>query len=268
MKKLLLFMMLTACAKVDLVDAVELTGQFTQGGMATGVVSPGAQVEFEGKPVYVANDGRFFIGFDRMAPVETNLKIVEGKAVKTQQIIIEPRTYDTQKVTGVPAKTVNPDPKQVERINKEAARIRKARQVMSDTAFLAGLELQNPVPKARISGVYGSRRVYNGEERSWHKGLDFAAPTGTPILAPADGVVRLAMHDSFMNGHTILVDHGHGVSTIYAHLSKILVKENDKIEAGQVIGAVGSTGRSSGPHLHLGLSWHNIALDPQLFIKD
>lgn len=266
MKKILYFILLTAAANVS---AVELEGRFTQGGLATGKVAPGSKVMFEGAPVHVGSDGRFFIGFERFAPVEATLKITQGQQAETQKIIIEPRTYDTQTVDGVPARTVNPDPKETEQVNREAGRIKKARQVMSEMAFLANLKLQNPVPKAkRISGVYGSRRVYNGEERSWHKGLDFAAPTGTPILAPADGIVRLVMRDSIMNGNLVLVDHGYGVSTIYAHLSKIDVHENDKIKTGQGIGAVGSTGRSSGPHLHLGLSWHNIALDPQLFIQE
>ena len=266
MKKILFFMLLTAAAKVG---AVELDGKFVQGGLATGVVAPGSVVVYEGTPVHVGPDGRFFIGFERFAPVETTLKVTYGQHSQTQKIVIEPRTYDTQTVDGVPARTVNPDPKETAQINREAAQIKKARQVMSEMAFLAKLKLQNPVPKAkRISGVYGSRRVYNGEERSWHKGLDFAAPTGTPILAPADGIVRLVMRDSIMNGNLVLVDHGYGVSTIYAHMSKIGVQENDKIKAGQAIGAVGSTGRSSGPHLHLGLSWHNMALDPQLFIEE
>lgn len=266
MKNILYFILLTAAAKVG---AVELEGKFTQGGLATGLVAPGSVVTLEGEPVLVGADGRFFIGFERFAPVEMTLKVTRAGQTQTQQIVIEPRAYDTQTVDGVPARTVNPDPKETEQINREAARIKKARQVMSETAFLAGLTLKNPVPKAkRISGVYGSRRVYNGEERSWHKGLDFAAPTGTPILAPADGIVRLVMRDSIMNGNLVLVDHGYGVTSIYAHMSKIDVQENAKIKAGQVIGAVGSTGRSSGPHLHLGLSWHNMALDPQLFIEE
>lgn len=265
MKKILWLILLTAAANVQ---AVELTGRFIQGGMVTGVVAPGSAVEFDGTAVYVGPEGRFFIGFDRFSPVEGTLRVTSAGQVQTQKIIIEPRTYDTQTVEGVPAKTVNPDPKQTERINKEAAKIKKARQVMSETAFLANLKLVKPVEKYRVSGVYGSRRVYNGEERSWHKGLDFAAPTGTPIYAPADGVVRLVLPDSFMNGNLVMLDHGYGVNTIYAHMSKISVHENDKIKAGQVIGAVGSTGRSSGPHLHLGLSWHNIALDPQLFLEE
>lgn len=268
MRKLFLFIVLTAVANIQIVQAVELRGLFTQGGMATGLVIPGSQVTFAGQPVYVGSDGRFFIGFNRFSPVDALLEIRGGTTTQTQGVIIEPRHYDTQTVTGVPAKTVNPNPTEVKRVNQEAAQIKKARTVVSDRAFLAGLKLRNPVPHSRISGVYGSRRVYNGEERSWHKGLDFAAPEGTTIFAPAAGVVRLVMPLSFMNGNTLMIDHGHGVTTIYAHLSKILVTENSKIEVGQPIAAVGSTGRSSGPHLHLGLSWHNIALDPQLFLEE
>lgn len=265
MKKLFYLLMLTAAANVQ---AVELKGVLTQGGMATGVVTPGSVVEFENEPVYVGKDGRFFIGFERFAPVELTLKVTTAGKTETQKIIIEPRTYDVATVDGVPAKTVNPDPKQTEQVNREAAKIKKARQVMSEVAYLADLRFKKPVEHYRRSGVYGSRRVYNGEERSWHKGLDFAAPTGTPIHAPADGVVRLVLPNSFMNGNLVMLDHGYGVTTIYAHMSKISVHENDKIKAGQVIGAVGSTGRSSGPHLHMGLSWHNMALDPQLFLEE
>ncbi|MDE0724133.1 MAG: M23 family metallopeptidase [Alphaproteobacteria bacterium] len=123
-----------------------------------------------------------------------------------------------------------------------------------------------PVEGYRISGVYGSRRVFNGQERSWHKGTDFAAPTGTSVKAPADAVVTLALADSFFNGNLIVLDHGHQVYTIYAHLDKMDVKKGDLVKQGVKIGEVGSTGRSTGPHLHWGLYWRNMALDPNLLL--
>lgn len=249
-------------------QGVALEGKFIQGGLATGVVSPTAQVTFDGQKVFVGPDGRFFIGFDRHQSLEAKLTVTDKGQTQTKVITVEPREYVTQNVVGVPQKTVNPNPAQVARTKREADEVRQARSVISKNPFFANLRLANPVPSARISGVYGSRRTYNGEERSWHKGVDFAAPIGTRIRAPLDGVVRLVQPNGFMNGNLVMLDHGYGVTTIYAHMDRIDVSKGQEIKTGDILGTIGTTGRSTGPHLHLGLSWHNIALDPQLFLDE
>jgi len=125
-----------------------------------------------------------------------------------------------------------------------------------------------PVKGHPLSGIYGSSRTYNGEERNWHKGLDIAAPEGTPVYAPQGGVVRAALADTFFNGNIIVLDHGYGLFSIYAHLRRMAVTEGAKINQGDILGEVGQTGRATGPHLHWGVYWHNIPLDPKLFLTE
>ena len=124
-----------------------------------------------------------------------------------------------------------------------------------------------PVEGGRISGVYGSQRILNGEPRSPHFGLDIAVPTGTPIVAPAAGVVSFAEPDLYLTGGTLLIDHGHGLTSSYLHMSRLDVSAGQRVEQGQVIGAVGATGRASGPHLHWGLNWFDVRLDPALLLE-
>jgi murein DD-endopeptidase MepM/ murein hydrolase activator NlpD len=178
-------------------------------------------------------------------------------------VLVEPRTYKKQVIKGVPQKTVTPNPAQDKQIAKEAAAIKASRTGTSALSGFAG-SWKWPVT-GPISGVYGSSRTYNGVERNWHKGLDIARPIGTPVNAPADGKVVFAMM-TFLNGNLIVLDHGQQLFTVYAHLNKMAVKVGDSVKQGEHIGDIGTTGRSTGPHLHWGLFWKQEALDPGLLI--
>ncbi len=246
----------------------KFSGVFKQGGYISGQVEPNSKIYLLDKEVKIGLDGRFFAGLHRYFPAEGELRIVgkNGKEDK-QTFIVEPRIYKTQHVKGVAKKHVNPDPKQVARSKREGTAIRNARASFSEYPYVFE-SFKNPLVKVPLSGVYGSRRTFNGEERSWHKGLDMAAVKGTPVYAPTAGVVTLALADSFFNGNIIVLDHGYGLFSIYAHLSSMSVTAGDKIEQGQLLGKVGKTGRATGSHLHWGVYWHNTALDPQLFLTN
>ena len=166
----------------------------------------------------------------------------------------------------MPPKTVTPDPETAKRIEAEQARVAEARKRDDDREdFLHGFAL--PVQGARISGVYGSQRIDNGVPKAPHMGLDMAVPEGTPIHAPAAGIVTFAEPDLVLTGGTVLIDHGFGLSSSFLHMSRLDVKAGERIKAGQVIGAAGKTGRATGPHVHWGFNWFDVRLDPALLPK-
>lgn len=241
-----------------------IKGDLQQGALVVAKVPVGSRVEVGGKPVPVRTDGVFVAALDRFAPATVMVKVCVASTCDAYPWRVAQRTWKTQSVKGVPPKTVNPNEADLRRINDDNKAIKGARaQVTALEGFLE--EFRMPV-KGPTSGVFGSRRLYNGEERSWHRGHDIAAPTGTPVQAPASGKVVLA-RDTFMNGNLVIVDHGQGVFTLYAHLDSMAVKVGDKVLAGDKLGEVGTTGRSTGPHLHWGLNVGNIALDPWPLVR-
>lgn len=234
-----------------------------QGGLLVGRVEPGLGVKFGGQAVPVNAAGLFVVGFGREQQLDAKLEICQGTTCHDQALLIEPRTYQKQVIKGVPQKTVTPNPAQDKQIAREAAAIKASRTGTSAlTAFAGGWEW--PV-KGPISGVYGSSRTYNGVEKNWHKGLDIARPTGTPVYAPAGGKVVFAAM-TFLNGNLIVLDHGQQLFTVYAHLNKMVVQVGETVQQGVHIGDIGTTGRSTGPHLHWGLFWRQEALDPGLLV--
>lgn len=249
-------------------SAIEIKGALTQGGYIYGQAPANSAVYLGDKRLKTNAEGQFFAGLERHFPPVGELKIKAANGeTKTHSFVVSPQDYPVQHIKGVSNKHVNPDPKQVARSRKEAAAIRKARSFFTgENAAFERFIL--PIKGYPVSGVYGSSRTYNGEERSWHKGLDLAAPEGTPIHAPAGGIVRAALPDTFFNGNIIVLDHGFGLFSIYAHMRHMAVTEGTKIARGDILGEVGTTGRSTGPHLHWGMYWHNIALDPKLFLSD
>lgn len=233
----------------------------TQGGMALGRAAPGSRVTLDGKPVQVAPDGRFVIGFGRDAPASARLTIATPHGGSdSRDLSIARREWDIQRLTGLPQAMVSPNAQQMTRITAERAKLAALRKVDSDLPHFA--EPFDWPCRGRISGVYGSQRILNGEARAPHLGLDVAVPTGTPCAAMGAGRVLLA-EDLYFTGHTLLLDHGHGVVSLYAHLSRLDVAVGDMLARGQVFGATGATGRVTGPHLHLGLNWLATALDPR-----
>jgi murein DD-endopeptidase MepM/ murein hydrolase activator NlpD len=237
--------------------AAELTGRLEQGGIVLGRARTGALVSLDDRAVPVDAEGRFLLGFAREAPPRAVLRI-DGE---NQQLAIAARDWPVQRIEGLPPAKVTPDPAQLARIKAETELVAAKRARVTATAsFLAGL---SPPAEGIVSGVFGSQRILNGEARAPHSGTDIAAATGAPVKAVADGVVVLAHGDLFFTGQTVMIDHGLGLQTVYAHLSQLDVAEGDTVRRGQRIGAVGATGRATGPHLHWGASWLDVRLDPQ-----
>jgi murein DD-endopeptidase MepM/ murein hydrolase activator NlpD len=246
---------------------LHLPGHVQQGELVIGRAPPGSQVTFAGKALHVARDGTFVFGLDRDAPASMTLDLSDADGhVTTRRLRVEKRQYHIERVEGLPQKTVTPDPETAARIEREQAAVAEARK--HDDAredFLHGFAL--PVQGARISGVYGSQRIDNGTPKAPHMGLDLAVAEGTPIHAPAAGVVTFAEPDLVLTGGTVLIDHGFGLSSSFLHMSRLDVKVGERIERGTVIGAAGMTGRASGPHVHWGFNWFDMRLDPALLPK-
>ncbi len=244
--------------------ALEITGEWQQGAVIIGQVPAGVSVEYKQRKLQLTKDGEFVIGLGRDAPAIVEIITSTQGKTETHQFEVKARTYNIQRVEGVPQATVEPNKEQDERIAREAALVTKARKADLPLAFFTQ-KFQWPL-LGPISGVYGSQRVYNGTPKAPHFGVDIAKPVGTMVKAPVGGVVTLAHLDMFLSGGTLIIDHGHGLSSTFIHLSKILVKEGDKISKGQGIALVGQTGRASGPHLHWAMNWFDERVDPQLLV--
>ncbi|TAN57733.1 MAG: M23 family metallopeptidase [Rhodospirillales bacterium] len=245
---------------------VRLTGPIEQGALVLGETAPGSRIQLDGVPVMVGTDGRFALGFGREAGPRAELTVEEpGQPLQRLALTVSARSWDIQRIDGLPEKQVTPDPQTLERIKRENERIAQARAKSFPNALFAdGFLLPS---EGQISGVFGSQRILNGQPRSPHSGVDLAAPVGAPVLAAADGLVVLAEPDLFYTGLTVLIDHGLGVNTVYAHLSAIGVAPGQRVAKGQAIGKVGASGRVTGAHLHWGLSVGQVKLDPMSALK-
>lgn len=248
-----------------LANDLELSGSFTQGGLIAGHTEPGTHVELDGKPVRVSPEGGFVFGFGRDAAPTARLEIIYPDGSREVRILeITPRTYEVQRIDGLPPGKVTPPPEVLARIRQEIALVAQVRsRDIARPYFLSGFRW--PVI-GRISGVYGSQRILNGEPRQPHYGIDIAAPTGTPVEAPADGVVTMVHPDMYFSGGTLIIDHGHGLSSSFLHLEDISVQEGQAVEQGDVIATVGATGRVTGPHLDWRINWFEERLDPALVV--
>ncbi|MDN5870967.1 MAG: M23 family metallopeptidase [Nitrococcus sp.] len=246
-------------------ERLDLTGEAIEGGMLIGHTIPGARVRLDGRAVRVSPDGEFVIGFGRNAPEHMLLEIrYPDTSALQRRLTIRQRRYRVQRIDGLPPREVTPGKEELERIRRESAQIHQARAVDSARTDFDG-EWIWPVI-GTITGVYGSQRILNGKPRSPHTGVDIAAPAGTPVRAPAAGVVSFAAEDLFFSGGTVILDHGHGISTTYVHLRRIFVHIGEAVQKGQGLGEVGATGRATGPNLHWGLNWFDRRLDPTLLV--
>ncbi len=244
-----------------------IEGHLVQGGLLWGNVVPGSEVTLGGERLDVLEDGTFFAGFGRDAAPTAEL-VIEGEQACRRTLQVRSREYDISRVEGVPQKTVTPSAEHMQRIARERALVGAAkgqRLARPDLVLgaLAGFEWP---ATGRISGVYGSQRIYNGTPRSPHYGVDVAVPTGTPVYAPAAGVVTLSEPDLFYSGGTVILDHGYGLSSSFLHMSRVHVEVGQEIRTGDLIGEVGATGRASGPHLDWRMSWRSERIDPQLLV--
>ena len=237
--------------------AVTFNGKFIQGSFILGKADPGSEVFIDKKRVKVTSEGYFVFGLSRDRKNDVVITINKKKIIKK----VFKRKYKIQRIDGLEEKKVTPPEEVYERIKRENKWIGEARAIDSDLTFFKS-KFAIPVENAIITGVYGSQRILNGKPKWPHYGLDFAADEGTKINAMLDGVVTLAETDLFYTGGTLIFDHGHGISTLYMHMEKILVKKGQKVKQGDIIGAVGSTGRATGAHLDVRLNWFQIRLDP------
>jgi len=241
--------------------ALVLPDRIAQGGLVTGRVEPGSRVAFEGRALRVSPQGLFVFGLGRDAGPEAMIAVTAPNGARSdQRVAVQPREWDIQRLEGLPGRMVTPDSEALARIRGEQERLNAARR--TDTALPHFAEGFDWPARGRISGVYGSQRILNGQPRAPHLGLDVAVPVGTPLVAAAGGRVTLA-EDLYFTGHTLLIEHGHGVTTLYAHMSRLDVREGDPVGRGQLIGLSGATGRVTGPHLHLGMFWLSTSVDPR-----
>ena len=266
MIRVLTTLMLFCSLQVFASDNSWLGSRLKPGGFYVGNVESGTKIHYKGKPVRVSDDGQFILGFGRDADLQ-QVFTLQRKNGSSERVTLDlkPREYDIQRINGVARKYVQPAPEVLQRIRSEAKRVGASRQIdTSGHDFFSGF---TQPAKGRITGVYGSQRYFNGEPRRPHYGLDFAAPTGNPVIAAADGIIRLASQDLYFSGGTIIIDHGFGISSSYLHLSTIEVEEGERVERGQLIGEVGATGRVTGPHLDWRVNWFDVRLDPALMMR-
>ncbi|WP_111655717.1 M23 family metallopeptidase [Isoalcanivorax indicus] len=243
-----------------------LRGEPAPGALLIGETIPGTEVRLDGRRLTVTGDGYFVFGFGRDDEGPASLHLRRNDDSSTYEITLAARQWDIQRIEGVPQRTVTPPAEALARISREAGQVTAARNTDST---LTGFREDFIWPvRGRITGVYGSQRIFNGEPRRPHYGVDIAAPTGTPIQAPASGQVTLVHDDMFYSGGTLIIDHGLGVSSTYLHMSEILVAEGDVVAQGDIIGKVGATGRATGPHLCWRLNWYQERLDPRSLTGD
>ena len=242
-----------------------LEGDFLQGGLIFGQAAPGAEVTLDGRRVRVTEAGRFIFGFGRDAPRGAVLEVAwpDGK-VELRHLVVAKRDYKIQRIDGLPPKMVTPPEAVLARIRAENGRIAAARAVdRAEPLFESGFVWPAVGP---ITGVFGSQRVLNGEPKRPHFGVDIAAPAGTPVTAPADGVVVIAEADMYYTGGTVVLDHGHGLVSVYSHMKEVWVEVGARLRQGDAIGAVGATGRVTGAHLDWRINWFDQRLDPALLV--
>ena len=244
---------------------LHLEGELVQGGLVRGQAAPGTRVWLDGQELRVSEDGWFVFGFDRDAPAAAELALVHPDGREAQQRLeVAARTYRVQRIESLPPRQVTPSAADLARIEAEAELLAAARR--RDSRRGGFTEPAAWPTTGPISGIYGSQRILNGEPRAPHRGVDVAAPAGTPVGAMASGVVSLAAPAMYYTGGTVIVDHGHGLHSIYAHLQDVLVEVGQEVAQGATLGTVGATGRATGPHLHFGVYWFERALDPALLV--
>ena len=243
--------------------AIVLSDTPGQGAVLTGSVPVGATLQLDGQPVAVAPDGRFLIAFDRDAGPSATLTatLPDGQRL-VRSLSVAPRAWRIERLPTLP-RISQPSAEFQRRRAPELAQINAARDKSTDAQ---GWRQRFAWPvRGRISGLFGSQRIYAGEPGAYHSGVDVARPTGTPVAAPADGVVILAAASPFtLEGNLLMIDHGMGLNSAFLHLSRIDVKPGDRVRQGQVVGAIGATGRATGPHLHWSMKWHDARIDPLL----
>jgi murein DD-endopeptidase MepM/ murein hydrolase activator NlpD len=256
-----------ALAAVAAPSDLILSGRLVQGGFAMGRTWPRALIFVDGEALATASDaGIFVVGFDRDAPASVTLEARQGGRSERRTLDVAAGTFPSSRIDGLPPSTVEPsDPALLARIRREVVQKTEGFASRDDgDAFRFGFTW--PLETYRVSSQWGSQRILNGTPARPHYGIDLAAPSGTPIRAPADGVVTLAQPGMHFEGGLTLIDHGQGLISAFLHQSHIDVAPGQRIRRRQVIGAVGMTGRATGPHLCWRLRWRDRQMNPALLV--
>lgn len=258
-----------SCAFTIYAQDVEFIGDIKPANLIIGIGENIDMVHLNDKPIYI-DDGKYFtFGFDRNASGEHLLKIkIKDSKVILKKIILSERKYKVQRINKMKKSLVTAPKRQNERLERERKISREARAKIGEIGealYKAGFI--KPVKTNRLTSVFGSQRILNGVAKNPHNGLDYGAPRGTPVYAMTDGLVQLAADTFYYSGNYILLDHGQGLNSFYLHLSKKDVKEGDRVKKGEKIGEIGTTGRSTGPHLHWGVQWYSKRIDPACLLK-
>ncbi len=236
-------------------------GELAQGGVVHGNVLDADKIKVGNRSFVVDTNGDFLMAFEREAPSSVVAEVMKKNgSVEKITINVKPTQWDIQKINGIPQKKVTPPAEDLAAINDERTKVRNAVAIVSENPYWKNGFVQPT--HGRISGKFGGQRVMNGRKMNPHNGTDIAAVIGTPVVASGDGVVVLTAKNLFYTGNVVIVDHGYGLQTIYAHLDKILVENGQKVSKGELIGKVGKTGRVSGPHLHWGATLNGIRFNP------
>lgn len=245
---------------------LQLASNVQQGAVLVGQLSDDEQAVYLGEQLLpLSKDRRFIVGLDRDHGDELQLTVVGLDGQRSEhRFDVQAREYRIQRVEGIARKIMNPNSDDLNRIRKESALVREARaQQSAQESYLQPFVW--PI-KGPITGVYGSQRVYNGVPGRPHYGVDVAAPVGAKVRAPAAGTVSLVHENMFYSGGTLIIDHGHGLSSSFLHLSKILVETGQQLTGGELIAEVGATGRATGPHLDWRMNWRGARVDPELLV--
>ena len=238
-----------------------INGCFCEGGIITGLISNNDQLKINNKEIVIFENGKFIYAFGRKSKNFVKLDI-NGKI---KEFAVKKKKYKIENIKGLPRNKVEPSKKEIERILIDKNIIKKAKEIGSKKKLF---EKKFILPaQGRLSGVYGSQRILNSKPRSPHAGIDLAAKEGTKVVAPSSGIIKIVSKNMFFTGNTIIMDHGLGLISIFAHLKEISVKQGEYIKQGQKIGTIGMTGRATGPHLHWGVYLEKKSVDPFVLVN-
>ena len=246
-----------------------LQGNLTQGGLIFGKTNSDVEKIFWNYQEIPQFENRFIIGFDRdEKPLQILTIVLKNGKILERRFHLRRRKYEIQKIEKINKEFVEQptDPNLRRRITNEKNSLFAVRNLIDETPQIYAKTFSIPVKTGKITGIFGSQRILNGIPKSPHNGIDIAAPAGTTVLAVADGIVALT-GDYFYNGKFVLLNHGDGLNSIFIHLKKIEVEIGQFVHRGEKIGEIGSSGRSTGPHLHWGVNWKNKRIDPELLLK-
>lgn len=241
-------------------------GRAIQGGLLIGRADPNVRVKLDGRRIRVGRDGTFLVGFPMDAPATMVLEVVsaDGSNRKVQTFRVEQRQYGTERLEGLPEEEVNLDRQTQAQVNRSHRRIEKIRRRFTpESSFDQGFDWP---ARGRVSTPFGVRRILDGQPRSPHDAIDIAVPSGTAVRSPAGGVVVFAEEDVPLSGHTVVVDHGLGLTSTFLHLSNIRVRVGQRVDKGATLGLSGDTGRTTGANLHWAMHLSGVALDPELIV--